>query len=227
MNVPSNESPRQDVPPSVAKTLVSSLPDTVQAQDFERSLAELSDARSAASGKGHMEEWAELTVRLGDTYSGRRVGPKSENLNLAIECYEGALTVYDLQRFPKERILCHHGLGRAYHQLCEGRDRLIKELSLVHYQMALALITKVSWPSLWHTLHLGVALLFLEHGQDEDAKLSDEHYRIAFDLDRDQWPELYDTMKKLYNLHLRRLELLSELEAVRGASADACGESSM
>ena len=211
MNDPSQEPPRNDTPPRIARTSRNS-------SDFERSLAELSDARRGVSAEEHREEWAELTFELAHMYSVRKLGAKSENLNVAIQCYDEALTVYEPQCHPKEWILCHSNLGRAYLGLSDGRDRLLKEISFAHYQAALALISKESWPELWHRVQLELAVLFRKYMQsphDEDARLSDEHYQLAFDLDRDQRPELYDSMRKTYDLHLRLFELQAELESVR------------
>jgi hypothetical protein len=158
------------------------------------------------NAKDHPEEWAELTVKLGDLYCRRKAVGKTANLELAIQCYDEALTVYESQRHPKEFVICNARLGRAHFVLSEGQQRLLKKISQVHYQMALALRSKESWPELWHTAHLELALLFHKYTQslgDEDARLSDEHYIIAFDLDRERWPKLYDRLKTNYDLYLR------------------------
>jgi tetratricopeptide (TPR) repeat protein len=210
---PSQETTSHELPQR-AKTPGDSLAAAERAREIERSLAELSNARSAINAKEHPEEWADLTVKLGEVYRRRKAGGKAENLELAIQCYDEALTVYDWQRHPKEFVICNAQSGRAYLQLSDGQQRLLKEMSLVHYQMALALISKESWPELWHTVDLELALLFRKYTQspeDEDAGLSDEHYKIAFDLDRERWPELYDHMTTNYELYSR----LFALEAKR------------
>ena len=108
------------------------------------------------------------------------------------------------------------GDKQAYLRLSDGQQRLLKEISLVHYQMALALMSKESWPELWHTVHLELALLFRKYTQspgDENAGLSDDHYKIAFDLDQEQWPELYGFLRTNYDLYLRLFDLEAELRA--------------
>jgi tetratricopeptide (TPR) repeat protein len=209
---PSQESTSDELPHRV-RTPGNSLSAAARAREIERSLAELSDARRAVNAKEHPEEWAELTVKLGDVYRRRKAGGKAENLELAIQCYDEALTVYDWQRHPKEFVICNARSGQAYLKLSDGQQRLLKEISLVHYQMALALISKESWPELWHTVHLELALLFRKYTQspgDEDAGLSDEHYKIAFDLDQERFPELHDHMSTNYKLHLRLFALEAE-----------------
>ncbi len=215
MSEPSQESTSHERPHRV-KTPGDSLFGAMRAREIERSLVELSDARRAVNAQERPEEWAELTVKLGDLYRRRKAGERAKNLGLAIQCYDEALTVYECQRYPQELVICNAELGRAYLELSDGQQRLLKEISLVHYQMALALISKESWPELWHTVHLELALLFRKYTQspsDEDAGLSDEHFKIAFDLDQEQWPELYYHMKTNYELHLRLFALEAERRA--------------
>jgi tetratricopeptide (TPR) repeat protein len=189
---------------------------TVSGSEFECALAEASELRRAANERS--QEWAQLSVRLGDLYLRRRLGQEEENLKHGIQCYDDALTVYERQAYPREWIICHRELGRAYFRLSDGQNRNLKKISFLHYQMAMALTPKDGWPELWHTLHLDLALLFLKHSQsahDEDAKLSDEHYKIAFELDERVPPELYDVMRKSYELQSRLFELQSELAHAR------------
>jgi hypothetical protein len=192
--------------------------------DFEQSLAALSDERSALSPTDDCEKWAKLSVRLGDMYSTRQLGECSENRRVAIQCYNDALAVYKAQHHPLGWIVCHHNVGREYLKTFEGPDRILKKISLLHYQMALALISKETWPEMWHAIELELALLFRRHSQspdDEDARLSTEHYQLAFDLNRDQRPDLYDWMKTTFDLYLRYFELQFELRSVQENEAEA------
>jgi hypothetical protein len=88
VNEPSEESPERDARPRIARTPSNSLSCSADAQNFERSVAELSDARRALNTDDRRETWAEVTVTLGDRYARTRVGTKSKNLKLAIECYD-------------------------------------------------------------------------------------------------------------------------------------------
>ena len=91
--------------------------------------------------------------------------------------------------------------------------------------MALALISKESWPELWHDIiQLELAFLFRRHSQspdDENARLSTEHYQLAFDLNREQRPELYDWMRTTFDLYLRFFELQFELRSVQAKEPEA------
>jgi hypothetical protein len=217
MSEPSQESRDQDLFRKLSKTPSNSRSAGASSRDFDSALAELTDSRRVADADGCRVEWAELTVRLGDMYLKRRLGEKAENLKSAVECFQDALAVYERQSFPREWTLCNRKLGRTYLELSDGHSRVLKDLSRVRYEMALAMITKDQSPELWHVLHLELAILFRKCSQspeDEDARLSDEHHEIAFELNREQWPETYDLMRTSYDLHLRFFDLQSELRAV-------------
>jgi hypothetical protein len=215
VNEPSRESADHDVSHDGPNTPSASHSAGGKLQDVEVAIAELRDA-TCVNGSEHDPHWAELKVQLGGLYLKRRLGAKAENLNIAIQCYRDALTAYERQSHPKEWTICHRQLGRTYLELSDGHNRLLKHLSRVHYEMALVMISRDRWPELWHVIHLELAVLFRKYSQspeDEDARLSDDHNKTAFELDRDEWPETYDLMRRSFDLHLKSLELQCELRS--------------
>ncbi len=190
---------------------------------IENSLVSLNEARSILSPEKDAQEWARLTVEMGDMYYRRRVGGVPQNLELAVKCYDEALTVLQWKKHPTNLTICHGKLGRAYLDMSDGQDHLLKELSLVNYKMALSFISKEGWPEMWHRIHLELSMLFQKYAtfsDDENARLSDEHYRMAFDLDRDKEPELYNMLIRMHELYSRLLGLQLELRRARARRED-------
>jgi hypothetical protein len=188
------------------------------AQRLERELVELTEERLNTDAHDCPEKWATLSLRLGEVYSKRRRGEKSANLWSAVRCFEEAFSVLDRNRGSQEWIQCCLELGNAYARLADGQDRRFKRISNVHYKLALAAISKETSPLLWHRIHLDQALLFRKYSrspEDEDARLSAEHYNLALGLDRDAWPEAYDLLVKSFGLGVRLIELQAELRAAQ------------
>jgi len=190
--------------------------------DLERALMALNNARSVFTRERHPDKWAEITMELGSVYLERKEGVKSDNLKCAIECFTDCLTVYQRRTHPTEWVMCQAQLGKASLDLGDGTDCSLRERSLLHYKMALALITKENWPELWHKIHLELCLLHQKYSSYPDAlALAEEHGRLAFDIDRDRHRELYDSMARIYCLYARLFELRREREALEGKSS-AC-----
>jgi len=179
---------------------------------IEHALTELNSARQVVTFANDPEEWAKITMELAELYSIRKEGGKAVNLKSAINCFTEALTVYQAKSHPTEWALCQSQLARAYLDLdlCNGPDPLLKELSLLHCRMALALVTKENSPELWHKIHLDLSVLHKWHALysgNEDRTLSEEYYRAAFDLDREKHAALYEVLKSMHELYSKLLLL--------------------
>lgn len=179
--------------------------------DLERALVALNNARSVFTRERRPDKWAEITMELGSIYLARKEGVKSHNRKSAIECFTDCLTVYQRDTQPREWAMCQAQLGKACLDLGDAADCFLGERSLLHYKMALALLTKENWPELWHKIHLELSLLHRKYPTWPDAlALADEHFRLAFDIDRDKDPELYDTLARTYSLYARLFDLQRE-----------------
>jgi hypothetical protein len=188
------------------------------AQRLERELVDLTEERLNTNAHDCPEKWATLSLRLGEVYSKRKRGEKLANLWSAVRCFEEAFSVLDRHRSPEVWIQCCLKLGNAYARLGDGQDLRFKEISTVSYELALATISKETSPLLWHRIHLDQALLFRKYSrspEDEDSRLSAEHYNLALGLDRDAWPDAYDLLVKCFGLGVRLIELQAELRAAR------------
>jgi len=183
----------------------------------ERALTELKIARQVVTFANDREEWAKITMDLANLHLIRSKGAKADNLGSAINYFTEALTVFQPTSHLKEWAQCHSCLAKAYLDLdlCNDPDPRLKELSLLHCRMALALITKENLPELWHKIHLDLSLLHKKHalysGNEEDLRLSKQHYQLAFDLDREKHAELFEVLSSMYDLYSKFLLLHLEL----------------
>ena len=143
-------------------------------------------------------------------------------MKIALARYAEALTVYDWHRHPAEWAMCQNQIGKLYLDLSDGIDLLEKERILLHYKMVLALINKGNWPELWHKSHLELSLLYRKYAMfsenEEDSSMAEEHYRMAFDLDRKKDPAFYDLMKSIYDVYTRFFELQLEMRQTKERS---------
>jgi hypothetical protein len=201
------------------------------ADTIERGLVALRYARSYFTRDAHPEKWAEITMGLGLLSLTRRKGGKSENLKAALDYLDEASTQYERINNSLMFAKCQSKMGSALVMLGVGKDPALKERALRHFEAALRVITKENWPEVWHNIHLDLHFLYKELELDPDGenlRLAEDHARATFDIDRDEYPELYNLLLQLNDLNSRRLELLRELtevsEAERGEMKGDTGE---
>ncbi len=226
MNGMTGEGPSDDNPCEVRPA--SNNPETSAAARNRKktTLASISDARSSVDPEKEPGKWATLTVELGDAYSRKIFGNRSQNVELAIKYYNEALSVIDWKTSPKEWAICQEGLGGAYLQLSDGCDQKMKELSAQHFQLALGSITKESSPELWHVIHLKLYMLFQRYSTSsasDDSRPRDAHYQAAVDVDKLKQPELFNYVDTIYNLHCRSVSLQAELIKLQAELSQASG----
>jgi len=183
-------------------------------EDVEQGLDALMKAMCFFSPDKHPEKWAEISMGLGLFYLRRRKGCRSDNLEEAIHYLEEASAQYKLLNIQLLVAQCEAKLGSATLKLGSGKVPSLRKRALQHFQDALSVITKENWPEVWHAIHLELHFLYQEAGPDLDdanQRLSEHHLRVAFDFDRAEHPELYDSLRRLKELYARRLVLRREL----------------
>ena len=189
--------------------------------DIERVITALNNARLIFTYEHTPTKWAEIAMDLGRIYSRRKIGGEAENRKIAIKCYIEALSVYEWKSHPLDCAMCHSEIGRLSLDLADGIDRLEKRRALLHYEMVLALISRESWPELWHKTHLELSLLYRKYAlfsQSEDLSLSEEHYRMAVDPDKNVGPAFYELMRNTHDAYVNMFELQLELRESKGDS---------
>jgi len=126
------------------------------------------------------EQWAKTLIDLGNAYTERIRGDRSENLEQAIAAYQSALQVFTREAFPKQWAKTLINLGNAYTKRIRG-DRLENlEIAIAAYQSALQVFTREAFPEQWAKtlISLGNAL----HNTDryeEAIKLYKEALNIS------------------------------------------------
>jgi hypothetical protein len=189
--------------------------------DIERAITALNNARSVFTYEHSPAQWAEIAMDLGRIYSRRKNEGRTENKKTAITYYSEALTVYEWKSHPIDCAVCHSEIGNLSLDLADGIDRHEKKLALLHYEIVLVLISRESWPELWHKTHLELSLLYRKYAmfsESADLSLSEEHSRMAFDPDENVELAFYDLMRTTYDLCIRLFELQLELRHAKGHS---------
>jgi len=199
------------------------------AEEFERVFMLFADSRDDFPLDKCPDNWAWITMELGSLSLRRKKGSKPANLGDAVSYFSEALKVYQQESNPREWALCQRGIGKALRLLGDGKDPALKEQSLKAYGAALRSITKEGWPELWHTVHLELSMLYQDNaldtaGVDKDITLARTHYRLAFDLDGKEFPDLHETMTGLYNSYLRLRALRKELDVVQSKQDVGSGD---
>jgi hypothetical protein len=155
--------------------------------------------------------WARISMELGSLAAQRWSESSAANQRLAIDFYTDALKVYERRTHPREWADCHQGIGNAFRNLADGKDRTIRDQALHHYGMALTAITKASWPELWHTIQLELSMLHQHYaqvsGDPDDLALADEYYALALDMNTERHAELYGSLVESHDAFTRLLGL--------------------
>jgi tetratricopeptide (TPR) repeat protein len=178
---------------------------------LEKVFIEFTTARGIYTYDGSPQNWARITKELGTLTLMRKKGGKSTNLRSAITFFTEALKVYQRELYPLEWAECQRGIGKAFRLLADGRDPSFREQALYHYEMALAAVTRDSWPELWHGIHMEIAMLHhqyaLASAELRDHTLAQEHYALAVGVDKEKYPEVYDSLVSLYSLYDQLIKL--------------------
>jgi tetratricopeptide (TPR) repeat protein len=200
------------------------------AGDLEQVFVQLTDARNDFTYENHPHNWAWITMELGSLSVRRKEGGKPANVRSAIDYFTEALKVYRQESHPLEWARCHSGIGRAFWRLASGESRALEDQALDHFKAALRSITQDDWPYLWHSIHRDLSMLYQDYAvhsadADECLALAQEHHRLAFSLDRKKFPDFYDSMARIYDLHSQLLALRKEFKDAQSREDAANGQS--
>jgi Soluble NSF attachment protein, SNAP/Tetratricopeptide repeat len=91
------------------------------------------------------QECARTQMNLGTAYQNRVQGNKSENIELAIDCYESALKIYTETVFPLEWARIQANLGTAYQNRVQGNKSENIKLAIDCYKSALKIYTETAF----------------------------------------------------------------------------------
>ncbi|MGD1699875.1 CHAT domain-containing protein [Dapis sp. BLCC M229] len=96
------------------------------------------------------EEWAETQANLGNAYWERIDGyEREDDLDLGIEAYKSALSVYTPENFPYRWAATQNNLGNAYSDRFRGDREENLSLAIAACKLALQIRTREALPQQW------------------------------------------------------------------------------
>jgi CHAT domain-containing protein/tetratricopeptide (TPR) repeat protein len=131
--------------------------------------------------------WAGLQMELGSSLGRNPLGPRAENLELAIEHYNQALEVYTREAFPEDWdwAAIHNNLAAAYSDRIRGERAENLELAIKHYNRALEVRTRKEFQEDWAATQNNLAAAYSNRIRGERAEniaRAIEHYNRALEV---------------------------------------------
>jgi CHAT domain-containing protein/tetratricopeptide (TPR) repeat protein len=131
--------------------------------------------------------WAGLQMELGSSLGRNPLGPRAENLELAIEHYNQALEVYTREAFPEDWdwAAIHNNLAAAYSDRIRGERAENLELAIKHYNRALEVRTRKEFQEDWAMTQNNLAVAYsnrIRGDPAENLELTIEHHNRALEV---------------------------------------------
>lgn len=139
-------------------------------------------------------QWATIQYNLANTYCERVQGDQQDNLQMAVEHYQLALTIFTHDLHPEDWAMTQCRLGDIYSNQLLGDKKDNLRRAQEYYQAALEVYTVDKHPEEWAEVQLDLARLNINKFRD---------YKAATEL-------LRNTYKHLLT-HKNSLELLAEV----------------
>jgi CHAT domain-containing protein/tetratricopeptide (TPR) repeat protein len=138
------------------------------------------------------------------------LGSRLINLEIAIACYEQALSVYTLEAYPEDWAGTQMNLAVAYGNRIRGERAANLEQSIACYELALSVYTLAAYPEDWAMTHMNLANAYRDRIQGERAanlELSIACYELALSVrTREAYPEQWaTTQNNLANAYSDRI----------------------
>jgi len=141
--------------------------------------------------------WARLQMMLGNSLAQNPLGPRANNIDLAIDHYNQALQVYTCEAFPEQWAGTQNNLAAAYSDRIRGERAENIDLAIYHYNQALQVYTRDAFPEDWAMTLNNLAIAYSDRIRGERAEnidLAIEHYNQALQVyTRDAFPEQWAT----------------------------------
>ena len=139
------------------------------------------------------ELWAWLQMELGNSLAQNPLGPRAENLELAIHHYKQVLEVRTREAFPEQWALTQNNLAFAYSYRIRGDRAENLELAIHHYKQALEVRTREAFPEQWADTQNNLAVAYsyrIRGDRAENLELAIHHYKQALEVyTREAFPE--------------------------------------
>lgn len=163
------------------------------------------------TSEAFLEYWTDTQINLGNAYSDRIFGNRSENQNRAIQHYQAALQVHTREVSATAWAMIQNNLGIIYQQQVQGEPAENLELAIDAYQNALKIYTSDTFPQDWAMAqnNLGEAYRNRIHGERaENLEQAIACYYAALQVRKreafpDRWAATQDNLGIAYTQRLR------------------------
>jgi CHAT domain-containing protein/tetratricopeptide (TPR) repeat protein len=121
------------------------------------------------------------------------LGSRLINLEIAIACYEQALSVYTLEAYPEDWATTQNNLAGAYRNRIRGERAANLEQSFACYELALSVYTLAAYPEQWAMTQMNLAVAYGDRIRGERAANLEQSiacYELALSVrTREAYPE--------------------------------------
>lgn len=115
------------------------------------------------------EEWWLTQHNLGFAYYNRIAGNRSQNLEKAIDCYQSALSAYNVTENPEKWGLTQNNLGLAYLNRIEGDSAENKKNAIAAFQSALKVRDQKNYPKEWAETQNNLGTVYLNRTEGDTS----------------------------------------------------------
>ena len=139
------------------------------------------------------ELWAGLQGELGNSLIQNPLGPRAENIDLAIDHFNQALEVYTHEAFPEQWAAAQNSIANAYSNCIRGDRAENIDLAIDHYNQALEVKKREAFPEDWADIQNNLANTYnirIRGDRAGNLDLAIHHYNHALEVrKREAFPE--------------------------------------
>jgi CHAT domain-containing protein/tetratricopeptide (TPR) repeat protein len=139
------------------------------------------------------------------------LGSRLTNVEIAIACYELALSVYTLDVYPENWAATQNNLAGAYSNRIRGERAANLEQSIACYELALSLRTRDIYPEQWASTQMNLAVAYSDRIRGERAANLEQSiacYELALSVYTleaypEQWARTHNNLANAYSQRIR------------------------
>jgi len=166
--------------------------------------------------------WSDLQNDLGNSLAQNPLGPRAENIDLAIDHYNQSLQVLTREAFPEHWAMTQNNLAAAYNNRIRGDRAENIDLAIDHFKQALQVLTCEAFPEQWAMTQNNLAVAYSDRIRGERAEnidLAIDHCNQALQVRTlERFPaDRRQTLRNLGNLHFTEQSWKNALDGYDGA----------
>jgi len=129
--------------------------------------------------------WSDLQNDLGNSLAQNPLGPRAENIDLAIDHYNQSLQVLTREAFPEHWAMTQNNLAAAYNNRIRGDRAENIDLAIDHFKQALQVLTCEAFPEQWAMTQNNLAVAYgkrIQGDRAENIDLAIDHFKQALQV---------------------------------------------